>query len=218
MTNVNIADTTRLLVEAVDRYKRLGISNLPPPNLHDGGALDTIRQNVETILDREEGQNYLLQHFQCVYTGIKLQEDIFRACNTFKQNYLSYLDAEEVEWNNEINASGTVEKSPLYQQFNVDFVPVAHKKRRGNLPKESTDVLKNWLIAHLDHPYPTETEKEDLCKQTKLTSNQISNWFINARRRQVPKLRAQDNNNNNTPAPRGNTQAPQPKSNTQQFM
>jgi len=57
------------------------------------------------------------------------------------------------------------------------------KKRRGNLPKVATNILKKWLFDHLFHPYPTEEEKSVLGQQTGLTMNQISNWFINARRR-----------------------------------
>ncbi|KAE8454237.1 hypothetical protein EG329_005162 [Mollisiaceae sp. DMI_Dod_QoI] len=62
------------------------------------------------------------------------------------------------------------------------------RKRRGNLPKETTDKLRAWFFAHLTHPYPTEDEKQDLMRQTGLQMNQISNWFINARRRQLPEL------------------------------
>ncbi|KAK9355892.1 homeobox KN domain-containing protein [Lipomyces doorenjongii] len=64
----------------------------------------------------------------------------------------------------------------------------AQKKRRGNLPKHVTDILRNWLNAHVQHPYPTEEEKTTFMQQTGLTMNQISNWFINARRRRLPTL------------------------------
>ncbi|PHH68198.1 hypothetical protein CDD82_744 [Ophiocordyceps australis] len=62
------------------------------------------------------------------------------------------------------------------------------RKRRGNLPKETTDKLRSWFVAHLQHPYPTEDEKQELMRQTGLQMNQISNWFINARRRQLPAM------------------------------
>ncbi|KAF7551014.1 hypothetical protein G7046_g7839 [Stylonectria norvegica] len=62
------------------------------------------------------------------------------------------------------------------------------RKRRGNLPKETTDKLRSWFMLHLQHPYPTEDEKQDLMRQTGLQMNQISNWFINARRRQLPTM------------------------------
>ncbi|OTB06886.1 hypothetical protein M426DRAFT_9313 [Hypoxylon sp. CI-4A] len=62
------------------------------------------------------------------------------------------------------------------------------RKRRGNLPKETTDILRAWFLAHLNHPYPTEEEKQTLMRKTGLQLNQISNWFINARRRQLPTM------------------------------
>ena len=42
------------------------------------------------------------------------------------------------------------------------------RKRRGNLPKETTDKLRAWFMAHLTHPYPTEDEKQDLMRATGL--------------------------------------------------
>ncbi|RYO74693.1 hypothetical protein DL766_004504 [Monosporascus sp. MC13-8B] len=63
------------------------------------------------------------------------------------------------------------------------------RRRRGNLPKETTDKLRSWFVAHVEHPYPSEDEKQELMRQTGLQMNQISNWFINARRRQLPNYR-----------------------------
>ncbi|KAF9982855.1 hypothetical protein BGZ65_002432 [Modicella reniformis] len=58
-----------------------------------------------------------------------------------------------------------------------------NRKRRGNLPKSVTSVLKSWLVQNAIHPYPSESEKMRLAEATQLSMNQISNWFINARRR-----------------------------------
>lgn len=62
------------------------------------------------------------------------------------------------------------------------------QKRTGKLPSAVTTKLKKWLMAHTSHPYPTEEEKRALCMETGLTMNQVSNWFINARRRILPSL------------------------------
>lgn len=56
-------------------------------------------------------------------------------------------------------------------------------RRRGKLPKHITEHLKSWLMSHTEHPYPTEEEKHKFCAVTGLDINQISNWFVNARRR-----------------------------------
>ncbi|ORZ03091.1 hypothetical protein BCR43DRAFT_450266 [Syncephalastrum racemosum] len=66
------------------------------------------------------------------------------------------------------------------------------KRRRGNLPKAVTAILRDWLAEHKKHPYPTEEEKAMLANQTDLTLNQISNWFINARRRILQPMLQED--------------------------
>ncbi|KAI7869145.1 homeobox KN domain-containing protein [Spinellus fusiger] len=68
-------------------------------------------------------------------------------------------------------------------------VPIdALRRRRGNLPKPVTAILKQWLFNHYDNPYPSEDEKGVLRDLTHLTLSQISNWFINARRRLLPHI------------------------------
>jgi hypothetical protein len=49
------------------------------------------------------------------------------------------------------------------------------RKRRGNLPKETTDKLRAWFTAHLHHPYPTEDEKQELMRQTGLQMSTYPN-------------------------------------------
>ena len=48
------------------------------------------------------------------------------------------------------------------------------RKRRGNLPKETTDKLRSWFLSHLHHPYPTEEEKQTLMRQTGLQMSKPS--------------------------------------------
>ncbi|CCX35411.1 putative Homeobox transcription factor [Taphrina deformans PYCC 5710] len=70
----------------------------------------------------------------------------------------------------------------VYQEYTMGDASKP-KRRRGNLPKSTTALLRTWLYDHTNHPYPSEDEKNQLAAQTGLMINQISNWFINARRR-----------------------------------
>ncbi|KAH7554173.1 hypothetical protein ACOSP7_028793 [Xanthoceras sorbifolium] len=56
----------------------------------------------------------------------------------------------------------------------------AWRPQRG-LPERSVSVLRAWLFEHFLHPYPKDSDKQMLAKQTGLTRSQVSNWFINAR-------------------------------------
>lgn len=57
--------------------------------------------------------------------------------------------------------------------------------KRSNLPGATVHILNKWLLEHINNPYPTLQEKRELLAQTGLTKLQISNWFINARRRKI---------------------------------
>ena len=55
--------------------------------------------------------------------------------------------------------------------------------RRKKVTRDQTNTLKGWLVNHLDYPYPKREDKWILCILTKLTMDQVSTWFANARRR-----------------------------------
>ncbi|XP_057765974.1 BEL1-like homeodomain protein 4 [Salvia miltiorrhiza] len=58
--------------------------------------------------------------------------------------------------------------------------PESWRPQRG-LPERSVTILRAWLFEHFLHPYPSEADKHLLSRQTGLSKNQVSNWFINAR-------------------------------------
>jgi Homeobox KN domain len=70
-------------------------------------------------------------------------------------------------------ASGTHHQAPL--EMGMDYYEPSRgsKRRRGNLPKPVTDLLRSWLTDHLTHPYPTEEEKQMLMVQTGLSISQV---------------------------------------------
>ncbi|KAI0889208.1 uncharacterized protein GGS22DRAFT_153416 [Annulohypoxylon maeteangense] len=61
--------------------------------------------------------------------------------------------------------------------------PQTMPKIGARFSRESVKILKNWVVTHSRHPYPTEEEKEGLQKITGLNKTQITNWLANARRR-----------------------------------
>ncbi|KAE8701233.1 BEL1-like homeodomain protein 4 [Hibiscus syriacus] len=67
----------------------------------------------------------------------------------------------------------------LSQQMGI-MEQEAWRPQRG-LPERSVNILRAWLFEHFLHPYPSDADKLLLARQTGLSKNQVSNWFINAR-------------------------------------
>ncbi|KAL6834272.1 hypothetical protein J3E69DRAFT_326470 [Trichoderma sp. SZMC 28015] len=47
----------------------------------------------------------------------------------------------------------------------------------------STQLLKQWYTSNSTWPYPSAAEKEELSRQSGLSVRQVSQWFVNTRRR-----------------------------------
>ena len=68
--------------------------------------------------------------------------------------------------------------------------PVKTKNCRGqrkssSLPAETVEYLKAWMMSpeHIAHPYPTEQEKAQIMVDTGIELKQLTNWFVNNRKR-----------------------------------
>lgn len=84
--------------------------------------------------------------------------------------------------------SSNIEKKAAYtssKELSVKEKRLKGHGKRSNLPKATVCILNQWLLEHIHNPYPTVQEKRDLLAKTGLTKLQISNWFINARRRKI---------------------------------
>jgi hypothetical protein len=76
------------------------------------------------------------------------------------------------------------EDSDSYSGFGADS---PNSKKRSRLPPGSVAIFRHWLFNHLESPYPSEEEKEELAHKAGLRITQVNNWFTNARRRILPR-------------------------------
>ena len=55
--------------------------------------------------------------------------------------------------------------------------------RTNSLPSNVVDYLKAWIMSpeHINHPYPTEKEKEQIIAETGIELKRLNNWFVNNR-------------------------------------
>lgn len=86
--------------------------------------------------------------------------------------------------NEGLRIGNSADKSPYSSRaIHNSRYPESHpvwRPQRG-LPERAVTVLRAWLFEHFLHPYPTDTDKLMLARQTGLSRSQVSNWFINAR-------------------------------------
>ena len=72
--------------------------------------------------------------------------------------------------------------SPHIDQPFTHNIPTTSSRGLG---EAAISILKAWMFApeHIDHPYPTEDEKLTLAVKAGISKTQVSNWFVNARKR-----------------------------------
>ncbi|OBW66600.1 MAG: Uncharacterized protein AUREO_033310 [Aureobasidium pullulans] len=81
-----------------------------------------------------------------------------------------------------------------YPYSHAFFVPSHYEyqngksRKRSNLPKQSTEIMKRWFDENMHNPYPSEEQKRHFAAVAGINLTQVSNWFINHRRR-CPELR-----------------------------
>eukprot|EP01113_Clastostelium_recurvatum_P023098 TRINITY_DN27628_c0_g1_i1.p1 TRINITY_DN27628_c0_g1~~TRINITY_DN27628_c0_g1_i1.p1 ORF type:complete len:269 (-),score=82.07 TRINITY_DN27628_c0_g1_i1:90-830(-) len=191
-----MSDTIALLatfLEGVYKTSTAGVVPSHPTSTSMSVHLPQSRaEDFLKMLDDRDLENYLNTSIEIQQIQILEQDAIFKMVEEFCNSYTEALKqgptAEGVQ--QELGASldgsqalGDSVGSIKDNDAGESSEPHNSKKRRGNLPKTSTNILKKWLYDHLFHPYPTEEEKKVLEQRTGMTLNQISNWFINARRR-----------------------------------
>ena len=58
-------------------------------------------------------------------------------------------------------------------------------RKSTSLPTSTVEYLKAWMMSdeHIAHPYPTEQEKQEIMIETGIGAKQLTNWFVNNRKR-----------------------------------
>ena len=80
------------------------------------------------------------------------------------------------------------EAAETVAQLRSHYIAENGRKKR-KLPQKSTKLLSEWYEQHLDYPYPTEEEKQQLSTRCDMTVKQVSRWFANKRSRSKSSLR-----------------------------
>jgi hypothetical protein len=86
-------------------------------------------------------------------------------------------------------AGGVGTESKVPRDVSVSSVssssPSKTKRKSSSLPSETVEYLKAWMMSaeHIAHPYPTEQEKVKIMEDTDIELKQLTNWFVNNRKR-----------------------------------
>ncbi|XP_057741303.1 BEL1-like homeodomain protein 9 [Arachis stenosperma] len=115
--------------------------------------------------------------------AIKTMSKHFRCLKNAITDQLQFNNKTHFQLSNRKDESprfGNNDRGPYGQRSGfIDHQPVWRPQR--GLPERAVTLLRAWLFEHFLHPYPTDTDKLMLAKQTGLSRSQVSNWFINAR-------------------------------------
>ncbi|GMH40823.1 hypothetical protein BSKO_08727 [Bryopsis sp. KO-2023] len=116
------------------------------------------------------------------------------ACAMFDQQIHSILNQSR-EMEGPVSLSSSDEKqlrTTLKRKYAPQILTLRDefrkKKKKGKLPNEATEHLREWWSNNLSWPYPSEDEKKVLAEATRLNATQINNWFINQRKRHWHKV------------------------------
>ncbi|KAA8518958.1 hypothetical protein F0562_016268 [Nyssa sinensis] len=115
----------------------------------------------------------LSKHFWCLKNAISDQLQFTSKAH----GHINYSKEETPRFVN--SDRGLYTQIPVHNSGYLEHQPVWRPQR--GLPERAVTVLRAWLFEHFLHPYPTDTDKMMLAKQTGLSRSQVSNWFINAR-------------------------------------
>eukprot|EP00985_Skeletonema_marinoi_P013085 scaffold6446_cov131-Skeletonema_marinoi.AAC.4 len=75
--------------------------------------------------------------------------------------------------------------SGLAAQICAATTQLQKSKKKKGFPQGAAIILNEWLMSHLNNPYPSEQEKITLLEKAGIDKKQLCNWFTDARRRRT---------------------------------
>jgi hypothetical protein len=195
---LNVSNVEMQLGQLLDLVMRAECYSLDPHQhfqgpTHHGNTLH-LNQMIQAVANEPELQEFMNSFQEVVASSIREQEELHKFITGFTQ---TLLGMNESKLSDSLDSPKNDFPSPSLDPSDdwTDSPSTSPRNRRQRsgrrLPSQSTGLLKRWIKEHSHHPYPTEQEKVDMMDKTGMNLKQINNWFINARRRYLPKS---DNN------------------------
>ncbi|WOL13254.1 hypothetical protein Cni_G22023 [Canna indica] len=145
----------------------------------------TVVQSFEAVAGEGAARVYstlastaMSRHFRCLRDGILSQLGEVRKAIGEKDEAAAAPGATRRETPRLKLLDRCMRQHRAFQQGLME--PHPWRPQRG-LPERAVSVLRAWLFEHFLHPYPNDSDKHILARQTGLSRSQVSNWFINAR-------------------------------------
>ncbi|KAL1857378.1 homeodomain superfamily [Paecilomyces lecythidis] len=136
-------------------------SSFPRDYAHEGPVFSARNRN-DMDLERQSPPSY---------TGSSVPALAYNQPPYDTPPYVHYPQA----YRGEPEYSSSIVPNQQHSNFGIlgDPIDPRNKRRRGNLPKPVTDILRAWFHEHLDHPYPSEEDKQIFMTRTGLSISQV---------------------------------------------
>jgi len=155
---------------------------------------DAIDEDAATAEENAELSSALRQYIELTRRRRKRAEKFYSLLQPFLAEYAAAVSeleglaaAEPLLKGTHLSEKIEALKNTVKRKFGpmVDTLQkeCVNKRRRANLSDHAVNVFKAWFRQHFSNPYPTEDEKAELARQAQVSEAQVSNWFVNVRKR-----------------------------------
>lgn len=152
-------------------------------SFQDQNIYNTLKQITKTMesIKRKYKKRDLIKE-------AKIQTDLLIQQKAREDFLLKFSNSEApINIENEVFITNQTEE-PCKNSLKSNKTVVERQIPHEHINLRAKQILEKWMYDHRFYCYPNKAEKLLLAKQTQLTLQKVSNWFINSRRRMLPKL------------------------------